>query len=194
VVPKVLDLGAKGLWGEGVGRYGDTTLSDVTDKPNGEFADLKNYSFLTTAEINASPRLVIYLNYGGDIVDHTNYTTSTITGAKYSATGDTITYKIGTAPVGYGSPLSSNSSCLTTGNPTYTGVGFYPAGSCSAATRFVKEYTAGYWYDLYRGPAGRLRQGVQWSYADRQSVTDSSGNSTKGLDNMFWTSFRYYLP
>jgi hypothetical protein len=194
VVPKILDIGAKGLWGEGVGRYGDTTLSDVTDKPNGEFAALKNYSFLTTAEINASPRLVIYLNYGGDIVDHTNYTTSTITGVKYSATADTVTYKIGTAPVGYGSPLSSNSSCLTTGNPTYTGVGFYPAGSCGAATRFVKEYTAGYWYDLYKGPAGRLRQGVQWSYADRQSVTDSSGNSTKGLDNMFWTSFRYYLP
>jgi hypothetical protein len=40
-VAKVLDLGAKGLWGEGVGRYGDTTLSDVTDKPNGEFADLQ---------------------------------------------------------------------------------------------------------------------------------------------------------
>jgi len=194
VIPKVLDLGAKGLWGDGVGRYGATTLSDVTDKPNGEFADLKNYSFLTTAELTPTPRLVIYLNYGGDVVDHTNYTTSTITGATYKSATDSITYKIGTAPVGYGSPLSSNSSCETTGNPTYTGAGFYPAGSCSAATRFVKEYTAGYWYDLYRGPAGRLRQGVQWSYADRQSVTDSNGISTKGLDNMFWTSFRYYLP
>jgi hypothetical protein len=194
VVPKILDLGAKGLWGNGVGRYGDTTLSDVTDKPNGTFAALKTYSFLTTAELTPTPRLVIYLNYGGDIVDHTNYTTSTITGATYKSSTDSITYKIGTAPVGYGSPLTSNSSCETTGSPTYTGVGFYPAGSCSAATRFVKEYTAGYWYDIYKGPAGRLRQGVQWSYADRQSVTDSNGISTKGLDNMLWTSFRYYLP
>jgi Spy/CpxP family protein refolding chaperone len=194
IVPKKLDLGAKGLWGRGVGRYGDTTLSDLTDKPNGEFAALKNYSFLTTAEWTPTPRLLLYLNYGGDIVDHTNYTSTTITKATYSSSAETITYKIGSAPVGYGSPLSSNSSCLTNGNPTYTGVGVYPAGSCSAATRFVKEYTAGYWYDLYKGPAGRLRQGFQYSYADRQSVTDTSGNSTRGLENMFWTSFRYYLP
>jgi hypothetical protein len=196
VIAKKLDVGAKGLWGKGMGRYGDTTLSDVTDKPNGEFAPLKNYSFLTTAEWNLTPRFLLYLNYGGDVVDRTNYFSNTITGATYSSTTDSITYKIGNAPVGYGSPLSSNASCLTTGNPTYTGVGFYPAGSCGAATHYVKEYTAGYWYDLYKGPAGRLRQGFQYSYADRKSFFDTEATpvSTQGIENMFWTSFRYYLP
>jgi hypothetical protein len=195
-VTKMFDLGAKGLWGYGTGRYGDTTLPDLTDKPNGEFAGIHSTSFLTTAEFNATPRLVLYLNYGGDYVRRANYTTGTITGASYSTATDSITYKFGTAPVGYASPLSSNASCLTSGNPTYTGVGFYPAGSCSAPTRYVKEYTAGYWYDLYKGPAGRLRQGVQYSYADRQSFPDAEATpvSTKGLNNMFWTSFRYYLP
>jgi hypothetical protein len=191
-----LDLGAKGLWGIGVGRYGDTTLSDVTNKPNGEFAPMHNVSFLSTAELNVSPRLVVYLNYGGDYVKRTAYTTSTITGATFAATPGTITYKVGTVPVGYGSSLSSNAGCLTNGNPTYTGNGFFPAGSCGAATRYVKEYTAGYWYDFYKGPAGRLRQGIQYSYADRQSFSDSETVpvTAKGLDNMIWTSFRYYLP
>jgi len=196
VIAKKLDLGAKGLWGNGVGRYGDTTLSDVTDKVNGEFAALRNTSFLTTAEWNPTPRLAIYLNYGGDYVRRAAYETSTITGATYSASTDSITFKTGNAAVGYGSPIPSNASCNTTGNPTYTGVGFYPAGSCGAATRYVKEYTAGYWYDIYRGPAGRVRQGIQYSYADRQSFSDSEATpvSARGINNMFWTSFRYYLP
>jgi hypothetical protein len=30
VIPNKLTFGAKGLYGPGVGRYGDTTLSDVT--------------------------------------------------------------------------------------------------------------------------------------------------------------------
>jgi hypothetical protein len=60
----------------------------------------------------------------------------------------------------------------------------------------VKEYTIGYWYDFYKGSAGRLRQGFQYSYADRQSFSDSEATpvATKGINNMIWTSFRYYLP
>ena len=205
VIAHKLDLGAKGLWGDGTGRYGDTTLSDLTDKTNGEFAGIHSTSFLTTAEWNVSPRFVLYLNYGGDYVKRQAEYSTTITSATYTAASGSgatavpgsITYKIGNAPVGYGSPLSSNASCLTDGNPTYTGgTGFYPAGSCGAATRYVKEYTAGYWYDLYKGNAGRLRQGVQYSYADRQSFSDNEATpvSTHGLNNMVWTSFRYYLP
>jgi hypothetical protein len=196
VIAHILDLGGKGLYGEGVGRYGDTTLSDVTAKPNGEFADLRNTSFLATAEWTPTPRLLVYGNYGGDLVKRADYTVSTITKATFDPVASTLTYKIAPAPVGYGSPLSSNASCATNGNPTYTGVGFYPAGSCSAATRYVKELTAGYWYDIYKGPAGRLRQGLQYSYSARESFSDSEATpiTAKGLNNMVWTSFRYYLP
>ncbi len=199
-----LDLGGKGLWGDGTGRYGNTTLPDLTDKTDGEFAGIHSVSFLTTAELNLSPRFLLYFNYGGDYVRRASQVETTITSATFTAASGsgatavpgTITYKIGNAPVGYGSPIPSNAGCLTDGNPTYTGVGFYPAGSCGAATRYVKEYTAGYWYDLYRGPAGRFRQGIQYSYADRQSFSDSEATpvATKGINNMFWTSFRYYLP
>ena len=52
----------------------------------------------------------------------------------------------------------------------------------------------GYWYDLYKGPKGRLRQGIQYDYAQRQIWSGLNGLGSKSIDNMFWTSFRYYLP
>ncbi len=203
-----LDLGAKGLYGEGVGRYGNSTLSDLTDKPNGEFAALRNTSVITTAEWTINPRLVAYFNWGGDFVGRAGYTTTTITGVKnftastttIDANGNpvtvpgTITFNVGDAAVGYGSKTSSNAGCKTDGNPAYTGVGFYPAGSCGAATQYVQEFTGGYWYDLYRGPAGRLRQGIQYGYAVRDGISDKAGITGRGVENMVWTSFRYFLP
>jgi hypothetical protein len=106
------------------------------------------------------------------------------------------------AAVGYGSALLSNSSCNTNANPGYNGssTGYYPGGSCGAQTRDVQEMTGGYWYDIYKGDRGRLRQGIQYSYAVREGwsgaplTTGGAGVGAKGIDNMFWTSFRYYLP
>ncbi len=68
----------------------------------------------------------------------------------------------------------------------------HPA-NCTADTKDVQEFTAGYWYDFYRGPAGRLRQGLQYAYFQR-NIWSGIGTTPKGTDNMFWTSFRYYLP
>jgi hypothetical protein len=58
----------------------------------------------------------------------------------------------------------------------------------------VQEITLGYWYDLYRGERGRLRYGLQYGYADRYGWSGVGGIQAKGINNMFWTSFRYYLP
>jgi hypothetical protein len=101
--------------------------------------------------------------------------------------------------VGYGSRLLSNTSCNTTSNPGYNGgasTGYAPGGSCGAQTRDVQEVTGGYWYDIYKGDHGRLRQGIQYGYAVREgwSGAGSPAIGAKGIDNMFWTSFRYYLP
>jgi hypothetical protein len=103
---------------------------------------------------------------------------------------------LGTTAVGYGSRLLSNSACNTISNPGYNGssTGYYPGGSCGAQTRDVQEVTGGYWYDLYKGDKGRLRQGIQYGYAVREGWSGASGIGAKGIDNMFWTSFRYYLP
>jgi hypothetical protein len=205
---KKLTLGLKGLYGPGVGRYGATTLSDVTSAASGEFSPLHNLSALGTVEIAPTPRLTLYLNYGGDYAGRNSWSGTTL-GAPTAAQNATTKVWGGhwaapaVAPVGYGSRYLSNSACLTTAAPGYNGgsTGFYPGGSCGAQTKDVQEITAGEWYDFYRGDYGRLRLGLQYAYAVRIGWTGAaaSGNGpdgvgAKGVDNMVWTSFRYYLP
>ncbi len=206
VLDKKLTVGLKGLYGPGVGRYGATTLSDVTSANSGEFSPLHNLSALGTVELAPTPRLVIYLNYGGDYAGRDSWSGTTL-GAPSVGKSAAGVYgghwsAPSTAAVGYGSYYLSNSSCLTNSAPGYNGssTGFYPGGSCGAQTKDVQEGTLGYWYDFYRGDYGRVRLGMQYAYALRQSWTGApvsgspDGLGTKGIDNMFWTSFRYYLP
>ena len=176
---KHLDVGLKGLWGAGVGRYGNTTIADVTVRPDGTFEPLHAFSSLGTLELHATPRLDIYANYGGDYIYKSLYTT---TGGKVD---------------GYGTG-EAFTGC--TGVETYPTSPTLPASNskCTGQTRDVQEGTVGYWYDFYKGRAGRLRQGIQYSHAERlvwdnQLLTPGSV-SPKSVENMFWTSFRYYLP
>ena len=199
-----LTLGGKALYGPGVGRYGDSTLADVTANYWGGLEPIHNFSGLLTAEATPSPRLTLYLNYGGDYagrVDEANSTYATTLGAPSAAKSATGTWG-GTwkapsaAAVGYGSRLLSNSGCLSTTAPGYNGssTGYYTGGSCGAQSRDVQEITGGWWYDIYKGDHGRFRQGFQYGYAVREGWDGAGGIGAKGIDNMFWTSLRYYLP
>jgi hypothetical protein len=198
---KKLTIGAKGLYGPGVGRYGSSGLSDVTTNNFGEFAPLHNGSGLGTLEFTPNPRLVIYFNYGADYVGRTYYSGGTTLGAPTPAQNAAGVWggkwaAPAAAAVGYGSPLLNNSACNTNSNPGFNGssTGYYPGGSCGAQTRDVQELTGGYWYDIYRGEHGRLRQGLQYGYFVRDAWSGAGGIGAKGIDNMFWTSFRYYIP
>jgi hypothetical protein len=236
VIKDKLTFGAKGLYGPGVGRYGDSTLADVTANALGQLRPIHNLSGLFTVEATPTPRLSLYLNYGGDYAGRDDYATPTATtlgapsacwivnltgnpgyantnlrgcmtaasmltngnpvavlnsayGAKWSAPS--------AAAVGYGSRLLSNSACNSTAAPGYNGggsTGYIPGGSCGAQTRDVQEITGGYWFDIYKGDRGRFRQGFQYGYAVREGWSGASGIGAKGIDNMFWTSLRYYLP
>jgi hypothetical protein len=203
VVPNKLFFGAKGLFGPGVGHFGSSTLPDATSNASGELAPIHNLSGLLTVEANASPRLSLYTYYGGDYAGRADYgsaatTTLAAPTAAQSAAGLWGgTWKAPTAAaVGYGSRLLTNSTCNTTTNPGINGgsTGYYSGGSCSAQTRDVQEVTGGYWYDFYKGDRGRLRQGVQYSYAVREAWSGAGGIGAKGIENMVFTSFRYYLP
>jgi hypothetical protein len=205
VINNMLTVGLKGLYGPGVGRYGSSTLSDVTSASSGEFSPLRNVSALGTVELAPTPRLVVYLNYGGDYAGRSSWTGTTL-GAPSVAKSAAGVYgghwsAPSTAAVGYGSYYLNNSACLTNSAPGYNGssTGYYPGGSCGAQTKDVQEGTLGYWYDFYRGDYGRVRLGMQYAYALRQSWAGQTAPGvgavgTKGIDNMFWTSFRYYLP
>jgi hypothetical protein len=233
VITDKLTVGAKGLYGPGVGRYGDSTLADVTSDANGALAPIHNLSGLFTVEANPTPKLVLYLNYGGDYAGRTDfgtgstiasslssptayfcplgYTTTTASSVCIKASsvtpvelaaggtwgGHWSTPAVGTTAVGYGSRLLSNSACTSIASAGYnsgSSTGYLPGGSCGAQTRDVQEITGGYWFDIYKGDHGRFRQGFQYGYAVREGWSGASGIGAKGIDNMFWTSIRYYLP
>jgi hypothetical protein len=174
---KYFDLGISGLWGDGVNRYGATQLPDTTLRPNGQLALLHGFSALSTAVFHASPRLDVYFNYGGDYAFR-----------RYFASG--------TGTSGYGSPLLNTAGCRIELAPgTAPQVGYQPTapGNCAAQTKDLQEFTLGYWYDFYKGPKGRFRQSIQYSYLERYGWS-GVGGVAKGNDNMVFTSFRYYLP
>jgi hypothetical protein len=203
VVKDKFTFGAKGLFGPGVGHFGASTLSDATSNVNGALVPIHNLSGLLTAEVTPNPRLMFYFYYGGDYAgreDEANATTTTL-GAPTAAQSTTGvwggTWKAPTAAaLGYGSRLLSNSACNTNANPGYNGssTGYYSGGGCGAQTRDVQEGTGGYWYDIYKGDRGRLRQGLQYSYAVREGWSGASGIGAKGIENMVFTSLRYFLP
>ena len=221
---KTINFGGKALYGPGAGRYGNSTLADVTSNAAGLIRPIHNFSGLMTLEVNPTPRLALYVDYGLDYAARTDYgvagsttslgapsadfcatisgvitCSSTATAALVAAGGKWGGHwgAPGNSAVGYGSRLLSNSACNTTANPGYNGggsTGYIPGGSCGAQSRDVQELTGGWWFNIYSGDKGRFRQGFQYSYAERQGWSGASGIGAKGIDNMFWTSIRYYLP
>jgi hypothetical protein len=172
---KRLTIGLKGLYGMGVGRYGDSTIADITLRPDAQIAPLRGFSALSTVEAQATKRLSLYFNYGGDYI-----------------------YRRYWGEVGYGSPLTDMSGCGTEPVP---GGSFSPStpSHCGGNNKDVQEFSSGYWYNFYAGPKGRLRMGMQYSYLERNiwsgdGGTTNPGGGAKGTDNIFETSFRYYLP
>ncbi len=148
-----------------MGRYGDSTIADVTVKPDGKLSPLHTWSALATVEWHATSRFDVYANYGGDYVKRTSYTNLT--------TG---------LPLGYAVGLN-NSGCLTEPLPTGTGgTTNYPSNpaNCSGVNKDIQEFTVGYWYDFYRGNRGRFRQGFQYGYAQRQTWADPNHLAPQG--------------
>ena len=190
---KKLVLGLKGLYGQGVGRYGSSTIADVTVRPDGQLSPLRAFSALSTMELNPNPRLNLYFNYGGDYA-----------------------YRDYIGKIGYGSRLTNMSGCttqvpvgLSPGGNGFAGAsgfsGSNPA-NCGNQNKDVQEFTAGDWYYIYKGPQGGLRFGLQYSRFERDLWSGNGvpsgttggptnpGGGAKGVDNTFFTSFRYYLP
>ena len=74
--------------------------------------------------------------------------------------------------------------------------------NCSANTKDIWEGTLGFWYKPYNGPKGRLQFGMQYSYVTKtawagigtKTPYPSAFSTPTAIDNMFFTSFRYYLP
>ena len=192
-----LSLGAHALIGDGVGRYGSSTLPDATAHADGSLELLTGASALGSVEWHATPRFDLYGYYGGDYAKRAYYAT----GYTVTTPGPTLGQPI---LAGYGAPTNNVSGCyvetLPTVSPNGGGNVAGTAANCNADTRNVQEGTLGYWYRFYKGTHGTLQQGIQYSYVERhtwQGIGNPAAglpNSPKAIDNMWFTSFRYYLP
>jgi hypothetical protein len=197
-IAKKADLAAHFQGGDGIGRYSSAQLSDVTARPDGTLAPIRSAAWLGTLELHPTPKLDLYAYGGGEYAARTAYTFPNPAAA---GKGNPV-------PVGYGSPLFNNSGCTTEGFPAASAnsspTAPASAGTCNGDIHHILEGTLGFWHKLYNGPKGRLQWGIQYSYLTKVAWTGNAFNITTGVagvsqrpkavDNMVFTSFRYYIP
>ena len=210
VVPKKLDFAVQGAAGDGIGRYGSAQLADLTLRPDGTQALIRTAHALGELELHATPKVDIYAYFGGEYgwrAAYQGYDSITVTktpsipsdGTSPAIPGTvTTTFKLNQYG-GYGSPFANNSGCSTE-NPPSNQLTPSGGGTCAGDTRLVMQGTLGFWHRITQGPKGGLRWGIQYSYFTRSGWSGNNngaaafGVSPKAVDNMVWTSFRYYLP
>ena len=206
---KKVDFGLKVVTGDGIGRYGAAQLPDATARPDGTLALLRGEQMLARIEYHLTPNLDVYV-YGGNEyawrAAYSGYQSVKISTALISnpngiagapvLTNTTVARSI-TGIGGYGSPFANNSGCSTESAPTGSsapGTG----GTCAGDIRNIMQYTLGFWHKFYQGPKGGVRWGIQYSYLTKSGWSGNNNTTTsispKAVDNMVWTSFRYYLP
>jgi hypothetical protein len=213
---KKLEFAAQGMAGDGIGRYGSAQLADLTARPDGTQALIRTAHGLGELVYHATPKLDIYADYGAEYAwraAYTGYMTDTIaTSQAYTTTACTVgtpgcpasgfittattitTHNTANNKIGgYGSPFAVNSGCSTE-NPPANQLTPSGGGTCAGDTRIIMEGTLGFWHKLYQGPKGGMRWGIQYSYFTKTGWSGASSITPKAVDNMVWTSFRYYLP
>jgi len=211
---KYADVGVHIMQGDGTGRYGTSNLGDVTVKPNGTLEPLRNSQGLFSLETHPTPKLDIFGYAGGEYLQRTYYTTS-LTNA---TTGVVTTYNVGYAPLVSkvvftpATPTTAATTVTTYGQvdtgcntesvpATNNGITSTLSSGCSGTTRALLEGTLGFTYRFYSSPKfGRLQYQMVYSYLTKEGWTGINANDAAGtggpkaVNNMFWTSFRYYIP
>jgi hypothetical protein len=169
------------LGGNGVGRYGSSTLPDLTVDGSGYLHPLRTYQGNAELDLHTT-KWDWYFDVGGEYVNNWS---------RPEANGTLV---------GYGLLTANNSGCGTETLPVAPS-GFAPGAlaSCAGQTRALLEGSGGFWYKPYNGPKGRLQMGMQYSYLARQTWAGTNNFKTgsispTAIDNMVFTSFRYYLP
>jgi hypothetical protein len=185
-VSKYLDLAATAMAGDGTGRYGSAQLADATLHPDGTLEPIRNYHGLFSIETHPTSKLDLYGYYGGEYAQRTTYTT---------AQGDLI---------GYGARNLNNTGCYALpANPGSSTGGSPAAGGCASPTRYIQEGLIGFTYRVANSPKyGRIQYQVNYQYIQRNLWSGYGGFTSattvptgpRGLDNMFFTGMRYYIP
>ena len=189
---KYLDAGVHILAGTGVGRYGTSTLPDITVHPDGTLAPIKSYQWLLSLEAHPAKKLDIFGYAGSEYAQRTVY----VDPVRVDNAGNPLL-------VGYAPNTIDNSKCSsanevlpgTTTNPFAGSAPYNPAGSCGAATKALVEGTAGFTYRVYNSPKyGKLQYQLQYSRLVREAWSGANGITPTANNNLIFTSMRYYIP
>ena len=202
---KKFDVGIHFLGGVGIGRYGSAGLPDVIARPDGVLVPMRNAQALGTLEYHVK-RLDIYGDAGVEYEARDWFLHGKTNVGYGSPNFDNLGCYTETPPAGTTTtvvtpPTTTGGSTGTTNinNPGAAGTpltgGFNPGSlkNCNGDTRNIWEGTAGFWYRLYNGPKGRAQFGPQYSFLVRNTWR-GDGSDPSAKENMFLTSFRYYLP
>jgi hypothetical protein len=189
VVPKYVDLQGSVLYGEGIGRYGDSQLPDVMVGPTGSLVALQELQFLVGAVAHPWMGTDIYAYYGEEREYANSWVLNGVQG-------------------GWGNPNYINNTCAlelaAANNPPYNSTpaaNLVSATSCAFNVQRTQELTVGFWQDVYKGDLGRVRVGAQYEYVRLTAFPGLAGPTTTtsqpnaGLNpnnNIVFFSFRYY--
>ncbi|MBW8073391.1 MAG: hypothetical protein GJU77_06885 [Ferrovum sp.] len=170
IIPHTLDFKISGLYGNGVGRYGTSTLNDATIGPNGELTPMRGGSFLTGLTLHVKPTFDIYADIGRDWIN----------GYTYTQGGQTY---------GYGNNVLANPGQFTNAAALS---GYTPYNLNS-----VTQETVGFWWAAYKGYYGAAKVGVQYSHTGVSAFSVRSSQyggafTPYTFDNMILTSIRFY--
>jgi hypothetical protein len=185
---KFLDVAVAGMIGDGVGRYGSSQLADATLHPDGTLEPIRNAHGLLSIETHPTPKLDVYAYYGGEYAQRTIYTVNQPGTA------------LNGAVIGYGARNLNDAGCyaLPTNPASSTGGSPSAPGNCASPTRYIQEDMLGFTYRFVNSPKfGRLQYGMNYVYMQRNlwsGVSTVSATGPRALDNMVFTSMRYYIP
>ena len=220
---KKVDFGLKTVAGDGIGRFGTAQLADVTARPDGTLAPIRTLHYLVSLALHPNKKWDFYGYWGQEYAArayYAGYQSVTVTNTPavpgcgdvgepacigvppgtiqggVPATTKTVIKTTGQG--GYGNPTFNNSGCSTENPPAGTGA---PSGggSCAGDIRVIGEGTLGFWHKVYQGDKGRFQWGIQYSYIYKIGWSGTNSGATdpiapKAINNMIFTSFRYYLP
>jgi hypothetical protein len=189
--PKFLDLQGSIMYGQGIGRYASSQLTDVTIGPSGSLSPITSLQFLVGAIAHPFGGTDIYAYYGQEQTQANAWT----------AAGPPLTQGgWGNGAFFQSCTLTAATLASTTGG---TGTNFNGSSTlCSANVQRTREFTIGFWQDIYKGDLGRARVGLQYEYVALDlfagSPTFSAATNpvpNTGLhpnNNIVFFSLRYY--
>ena len=178
VWPKFVDLQGSVLYGQGIGRYASSQLTDAVIGSNGTVQPVTSVQFLVGGVAHPWAGSDWYAYYGQEQTQRNAWTVAGTQGGW----GNLLFAESGcgaaaTAP-GLVSPAAFNTTSAT----------------CTANVQRAQEITVGFWQDFYKGDLGRMRYGLQYEFV-QLDLFNGVGSVAGGLhpnNNIVFFSLRYY--